>query len=236
MKRSPMKPGPSLPSVAGALVALLATLALAGCSLFSRPASDEAQYYLEATSPPRAAKVGGGGGGGEILPEISLRRASASAPFDGLAFVYAQADGTWRTDPYAGWIATPSAMVTNALSDHLGSCGRFGMVTTQGTLRSDRPELSVVLERLYGDFRGDSPEDSSGGGSGRAVVRIRWYLVAVDATSSRDSVLGSGVAEAEAPIAARDSGAVAQAMSEALGAAFGQIVEGVAAAAPKKGG
>ena len=225
-----MKPVPAHRSVARALVALLATAALAGCSLFSRPASDEAQYYLEAKSPPPAA------GRGEVLPELSLRRVSAAAPFDGLAFVYAQADGTWRTDPYAGWIATPSAMVTNALSDHLSACGRFGMVTAQGALRSGRPELSVVLERLYGDFRDDVGAGHDAGGSGRAVVRLRWYLVAVDAASSRDSVLGSGVAEAEAPIAAPDSGAVAQAMSEALGAAFGQIVDGIAAVASKRGG
>lgn len=213
----------TLPTIAFLAVALTT---IGGCSLLSRPAADQAQYYLEAPAPAAAA------GDAKILPLLAIRRASALAPFDGLAFVYAQVDGTWRTDAYAGWIATPGAMVTSALSDYLSRSGRFGLVSAQGDLRSNQAELSVVVERLYGDFRAE--------GQGKAVVRLRWYLTMADADTSSDRLLGSGVVETEAPVAANDAGAVAEAFSAALGSAFERVLagiaEGVAAAAPKTGG
>lgn len=203
----------------------LALAALGGCSIFGRPATDQAQYYLEAGPPPARSAADDAK---PAFPVISVRRATAVAPFDGLGFVYAQQDGTWRADAYAGWIASPGAMLTSALAEYMARSGRFGVVVGQSAISSDRVDVSVVIERLYADFRGDA--------GGRAVVRLRWYLVGPDDAAPGDRIYASGVAESDAAIASRAPGAVADAFSAALTDAFGRIVEGLAANAPKKAG
>ncbi len=199
----------------------LALGAITGCSTFNRPATDQAQYLLDVPAPAVVADAAPQGSA------IAVRRVTAVAPFDGLGFVYAQHDGTWRTDSYAGWIASPSSMVTNSLVSFLSSSKKFPFVGGQGENAGAPLGVSVVIERFCADYTKDT--------GARAVIRLRWYVTQLQ--GEKDGLLASGVALGDAPIASATPGAVADGFNAATALAFGEIlagISGVSAASAKE--
>ncbi len=189
-------------------IAPLAILALGGCSLFNRSSAAQAQFLLSVPPPAVVADRAPSANG------IEVSRVTAVAPFDALGFVYAQADGSWRTDNYAGWIAAPSSMLTTAFVGFLSESKQFSCVTGQGAAVAAPCKVSLVLERFCGNY--------SNAASPHAEVQLRWYLVGDGATSA--ALLGSGVAVGTAPISAATPGAVADSLGAASAVAFGEIL------------
>lgn len=183
-----------------------------GCSMFSRPATDQAQFLLAVPAPAVVS------GAKPSAWSIEVRRVTATAPFDGLGFVYAQADGSWRTDSYAGWIASPSTMLSSSLVAFLSNSKQFSLVSGQGATVATDAGITIVIERFCADY---TKTDAA-----RAVVQLRWYLTSGDA--SKDAVVESGVAVGEAPIRAATPGAVADGFGAAVAVAFGEILAGIA--------
>ncbi len=190
---------------------LLALVVLSGCSVFQRPALDQAQYLLSVPPPVVVA------GRTSACGTVEVSRVTAVAPFDGLGFVYAQADGTWRTDNYAGWIASPSSMLTSAFISFLSDSGQCGFVTGQGASASADSQVALVLEKFCADYT-----DPSGA---RAIVQIRWYRMSDAATGS--ALRGTGLVVGAAPVAQATPGSVADALGAATAVAFGEILAGM---------
>ena len=199
----------AVPSVVRTL-ALACAVGLAGCSLFDRGFQPSASYLI---SPPPQPPVAG-----DKLGSVMVTRFGAIPPHDGKSFLYHNTDGTWRQDPYAGFIANPSDMMSDALARALEQSGRCGMVGVEGVAMRFDFSIEGVIEAFYADF--------SQPGAPKAVVRVRAYLIdrRVGAPKLVDQMVGSGTA----PIAAAEPGKVAEALSAAAGAAIHAMLEDLA--------
>jgi ABC-type uncharacterized transport system auxiliary subunit len=191
--------------------ALAAALLAGGCNLFDRTAPTSALYLLD---PPAQARREGA-----PLGALTVRRFSASQPFDGTTFVYRLADGSWSRDAYDGFAADPASMLTGAAVDAFDASGRFGVVAREGLAARSELALDGVVEAFYADF----PREPAAGTVGEAVVRLRIYLSS--RASGDAAVVFSTVAEGRAPIANRASGDVAASFSAASAQALGQALD-----------
>ena len=210
-----------MPRFLGATPSIVRTLAigcvigLGGCSLFDRGFQPSASYLI---APPQQSPMKG-----EKLGSVMITRFSAIPPFDGKPFLYHNTDGTWRQDPYAGFIANPTDMISDALSRALEQSGRCEMVGVEGVAMRFDFSIEGVIEAFYADFSApDAP---------KAVVRVRAYLLDRRAGAPRlvDQMVGSGTA----PIAAAEPGKVADALSAAVGTAIHALLEDMAGELPK---
>ena len=188
-------------------LALVCALGLSGCSLFDRGFQPSASYLI---APPPQVPLAG-----EKLGSLMVTRFGAIPPYDGKSFLYRNTDGTWRQDPYAGFIANPSDMMSDALARALEQSGRCEMVGVEGVAMRFDFSIEGVIEAFYADFsEPDAP---------KAVVRVRAYLLDRRAGAPKlvDQMVGSGTA----PIAAAEPGKVAEALSAAVGMAIHELLE-----------
>lgn len=188
-----------LPLIAAA-AAMLASLA--GCSLLERNYQPTASYLVAA---PRQQPLDGARFG-----PMSVSRFGAIPPFDGRPLLYRTTDGTWRPDSYAGFLANPSDMVSDAVARALEESGRCEVVGGDGVAMRFDFSIDGVVEAFYADF-----SDSA---APKAVVELRAYLLDRRAGAPRlvAQMKGSGAA----PIAAAEPGKVAEALSVATGMAI----------------
>lgn len=175
-------------------VAALA-ICIAGCSVFDREAPERSQFRL---TPVAGARLEG-----EPLGSLLVRRVGAVKPFDERGFVYELANGQWRIDPYNGFVADPSAMVTEAVASGLEDSGRFTLVLPSGVSSRSDYVAECTLESFHTDFRDRAKP--------MAVVRLRMYVL--ERSSGRGEVLRQLRGEAMAPLADGSPGAVAEALS-----------------------
>ena len=124
----------------GAVTALVAAGAL---SCLSRPALVPQLFTLD---PPteRAASPSGRG------RAVAVRRVTVAAPFEGRELVYRTGAHRLERDPYATLVATPGALLGDAVREHLGRAGFAREVADP----SEAPALpmDVDLRELSGDF------------------------------------------------------------------------------------
>lgn len=208
------------PSNAGPFVArtlaLLCAVALAGCSLFDRGFQPTASYLI---APPKQAPFEG-----EKFGSVMVTRFGAIPPHDGKSFLYHNTDGTWRQDPYAGFIANPSDMMSEAFARALEQSGRCEMVGVEGVAMRFDFSVEGVIEAFYSDF--SNPAEP------KAVVRMRAYLL--DRRSGGPVLVDQMVGSGSAPIAAAEPGKVAEAMSAATGVAIRAMLEDLMREVPAK--
>lgn len=191
--------------------ALAAALLAGGCNLFDRTAPVSALYLLDPAPQSRRE--------GAQLGALTVRSFSAAQPFDGPAFVYRLADGSWSRDAYDGFAADPASMLTGAAVDAFDASGRFGVVAREGLAARSELALDGVVEAFYADF----PQEPAPGSVGETVVRLRLYL---SSRSGGDAaVVFSTIAEGRAPIARRASGDVASSFSAASAQALGKALD-----------
>lgn len=179
---------------------------LAGCSLLERNYQPTASYLI---APPPQPPIEG-----ERFGSMTVSRFGAIPPFDGRPFLYHATDGTWRADAYAGFIATPSDMVSEALSRALEQSGRATIVGSDGVAMRFDFSIDGVVEAFYADFTDPAAP--------KAVVRLRGYLLdrRKGAPKLAAQLRGSGTA----PIAAAEPGRVAEALSAATGVAIQRLL------------
>ena len=192
-----------------ASVTLVSSCALApsGCRLFGGAAPANAQFMLSPELPSAAP--------GPKLGSISIREFSALAPFDMSAFVYRNTDGTWRADPYDGFVSEPTLMVASALVAAFDASSRFDLVAYDSLAARTDLLLEGIIEDFHSDF--------SAAGAHESIVRLRVYISRRHG-AHRGVVFASAV-EGRAQIASQSPGAVADALSAATGAALAKIVE-----------
>ena len=124
----------------GAVTALVAAGAL---SCLSRPALVPQLFTLD---PPMERATSPSGRGRAVV----VRRVIVAAPFEGRELVYRTGAYRLERDPYATLVATPAALLTDAVRDHLGQAGFVREVADP----SEAPPLpmDVDLRELSGDF------------------------------------------------------------------------------------
>jgi ABC-type uncharacterized transport system auxiliary subunit len=197
------------------VLALVCALGLSGCSLFDRGFQPSTSYLI---APPPQVPLAG-----ERFGSLMVTRFGAIPPHDGKSFLYRNTDGTWRQDPYAGFIANPSDMMSDALVRALEQSGRCEMVGVESVAMHFDFSIEGVIEAFYADFsEPDAP---------KAVVRVRAYLLDRRAGAPKlvDQVVGSGTA----PITAAEPGKVAEALSAAVGMAIHELLEDLTVELPK---
>lgn len=126
----------------GAVTALVAAGAL---SCLSRPALVPQLYTLE-PPPERVASPAGRG------RAVVVRRVTVAAPFDGRELVYRTGAYRLERDPYAILVATPAALVADAVREHLGQAGFVHEASDPSEAPAPALSMDVDLRELSGDF------------------------------------------------------------------------------------
>lgn len=146
------------------LLLSLVACACAGCS-FGQPAPQGRQFLLQAgpTDPSPQHPTPSG--------SIVVSAARVVPPFGERAFVYRIGADEYKADPYNGFLAAPSLMVTNETIEWLRGNAVFGTVCGEGVVCDARYRLQHVVESLCAEF---VP------GTSQAVVRIRYFVTDQD--------------------------------------------------------
>jgi hypothetical protein len=125
----------------GAATALLAVSAL---SCLSKPALVPQLFTLDPPPPERAASLPGRG------RALVVRRVTVAAQFEGRELVYRTGAYRLERDPYATLVATPAALLADAVREHLDQAG----FVREASDPSEAPGLAmdVDLRELSGNF------------------------------------------------------------------------------------
>ena len=186
---------------------VVCSAALAGCSLFNRKSPSGEMFRL---NPIVAAEFPG-----PKLGSILIDRTNAAPPFDGAAFIYRLGDGSWRIDPYNGFIANPGDMLTANLLQAFDGSGRFTLVaTSRAGVRCDFA-LESVLTDFYADFTDPLAPV--------AITNIRGYLV--DRRGFKQVVLAAFDGAGRAPIESDTPRVVADAFSQSSANAITALLQ-----------
>jgi cholesterol transport system auxiliary component len=188
------------------LVAMLC-LAAAGCVRGTRPAPD--LTYLDIS--PGSAPVTNGSSQEVLL----LRRLDVQSPFDDRRFHYRTGPGTYETDYYVRFVASPSDLLTDRLEEWLNESRIFHAVVESGSSAEYRYILEGEILELYGDYT--KPQQAA------AVIEADFVLV--------DDRVGAGriVFEKQyrqtVPVVPSDARILAASWGEALRGVFLKLVE-----------
>jgi hypothetical protein len=83
---------------------------------------------------------------------LSLREVTISPLFQGRAFTYQSAEGTYEHDPYAGFFVPPERALEQPVRAWLRDSGLFGSVIEPDSALHPSLEAEVAINELYGDF------------------------------------------------------------------------------------
>jgi ABC-type uncharacterized transport system auxiliary subunit len=199
-------------------IALLGGTLVAGCT--NRPFEAQALYALDGGAHAAGAAPGAPGATHPVHPcVLRVQGVTVAPPYGTTQFVYRYADGRMRSDPYAGFIASPGSLVRGAVLERLQDAGLFEEVLGSSLASVPAYELQVSLRTLGAWF------DGAGG-----TARIEGTAFVARVGASGTAIVATVPLAGSAPLAADDAAAVAGALNAALAQCLEQLVDGLRAA------
>lgn len=187
------------------LAAVLAALALAGCSL-GRDAP-VAHYVLQDGGAPRAAAASAPPG----RPTLLVEATGAESFYDATAIAFSRSPGTRGAYQYAFWTERPGRALQRLLLARLDGAGLYAAVVPAAAGVAGDLELHTELDALYHDAA-----------SSPGVARVRVTAALVDRRAQR--LVARRTFEREAPASAYSAGGAVDGFNAAVGGVLDDLV------------
>jgi len=141
-------------ALARAAVLLGATACLSG------PALAPKTFSIDPPAPRSAVSAG------TVI--LALARVEVTAPYSGQSLVYSTGEHSFQRDPYAKFVAPPSALLTAAIRGYLANADFVRDVVPAGDSKLWVATVEVAVSKMVGEL-------SSGGSSAVLMMRIRVH-------------------------------------------------------------
>jgi len=180
-------------------------LAALGPACAGRRSYAKHQFVLEATRPASPARQRH-----DVV--LAVRGFTIDPVYDGTGLRYRKGESEYESDFYNEFVIAPQVLLGSQTRDWLSRSGLFQNVLEPGSLLEPTHALEGNILVLHGDFRG--------GKAPRAVMEIRFFLIAIQSSPPQVVLTRDYQAsqEAQAPTAG------------ALVAAFDRCLEQILAA------
>ncbi|MDZ4830973.1 MAG: hypothetical protein SGJ09_12345 [Phycisphaerae bacterium] len=194
------------------LYALVTTAAaLAGCSL-GQPTPEGSEFLLHAGTNVGSAERGTGVGSAERERghgRAVVQAAKVVPPYSDRRFIYRTGPSAYSADPYNGFLAPPSAMLSDVTIQWLQINGPFETVFGEGVVLDADYRIQQIGEVLCAEFLP---------GKAQAVVQIHYFVT--DERSSPPKIVLDCEYEGTAPLADGNPATIAA----GLNVAFAQVL------------
>lgn len=187
-------------------LACVAVLCLAGCT---RPEPPKSSFLLQPPPPPPPSA-------GAWPVTLKVDAVTVASPFAGRSLVYRESELKYEADFYDEFLVPPAAMIGEAIAGWLAAAGLYRAVLAPSSALDGDLSLDAFVSELYTDLRVEAKPV--------AIVSIDFYLAAAGAAPG--AFLWSGELSGRREVDSRSAAALAGGLS----AAFGEVLEELAAA------
>ena len=200
-----------------ALLAGLAVIALAGCTL-TRPAPVKETYLVNVDRPAQLTAT--------PLPGVLLvGTIDVAEAFSGKSMVYRFGEHRYEADFYNEFLVSPRDMLTQCVLEWLQKARLYQTVARlAGSRRADADVLRGFVNEMYADVRDPARP--------QAVLSIQFYLTREQAAGH--PVVFTQQLRNEAPMTDASPEAFAAALSQALAAILTELEKQLRAAVPPR--
>jgi hypothetical protein len=208
---------------AASLLAL--ALAATACLNLEKSYPEKRFYVLEAERPGEAATAPPG------APTAEIRRLRISPRFADKGFVHRHGDGSFETDFYHEFLASPDLVLTEEARDWIARSGVFSVVVESAS----HLEAELVLEGSVGAIY----VDHGGEAAPRAVLEMQWFLLrdgkdGIAVLLARDYRAAVAITGDDATDGAGSATAAVRGWNEALARILGTLEEDLRTAVVEK--
>jgi len=173
-------------------------LAMVGCVRGTRPAPDLTYLDISPGKTPDTSVIS--------QDVLLLRRLDVESPFDDRRFHYRTGPGTYESDYYVRFVASPADLLTDRLEAWLSEGSLFRAVVEPGSSVDYRYILEGEILELYGDY--SDPR--------RPLAVLKAEFLLVDDLEGAGKIVFQKQYRRAEPVASSDPGALASGWGTAL--------------------